>query len=91
MDQQRDEKLWQIAVKRAKFRKSAYMYLFVNALLWAIWWFTTGSKHGISSNPWPLWVMLGWGIGLTFQYYEAYHGSKSDMAEREYEKLKNRL
>jgi hypothetical protein len=34
--------------------------------------------------------MLGWGIGLAMQYYEAYHSDKSDMAEREYEKLKRR-
>jgi 2TM domain len=38
--------------------------------------------------PWPAWIMLGWGIGLVFNYAEAYRGDKETMAEKEYEKLK---
>ena len=86
--EQRDEKLWKIAQKRVEFRKSLYSYLIVNTLLWCIWWFTTGIKGGFKGFPWPAWVMLGWGIGLAFQYFSAYQGTKSDLAEREYERLK---
>jgi hypothetical protein len=31
---------------------------------------------------------LGWGIGLAFQYYEAYGGNQDDLVQREYDKLK---
>lgn len=87
MEQERDEKLWRIARKRAEFRKSLYSYIIVNSFLWLVWWFTGGST-GFWGTPWPIWVMLGWGVGLGMQYYEAYHSDSSNMAEREYEKLK---
>jgi hypothetical protein len=32
--------------------------------------------------------MLGWGVGLGFQYFDAYNGSRQDIAEQEYERLK---
>jgi hypothetical protein len=32
--------------------------------------------------------MLGWGIGLAFNYIDAYHLNKDDMIQREYDKLK---
>lgn len=83
-----DDRLWRIARKRANFKKSLYSYLVINAFLWGIWWFTGGSKVGFSHYPWPIWVMLGWGVGLGFQYFEAYTGSKEDMAIEEFKKLK---
>ena len=83
-----DDKLWRIAKKRAGFKKSLYGYLVINAFLWAIWWFTAGRFTGLTHYPWPIWVMLGWGVGLGFQYFEAYYGSKEDLAEQEYQKLK---
>ncbi len=32
--------------------------------------------------------MLGWGLGLVFQYFAAYGGNKQTLADKEYEKLK---
>ena len=90
MEEQRDEKLWQQAKRRADFQHSLASYFIVNALLWAIWWFTSG-RHGHNTEmPWPTWLMIGWGIGLLFQYLNAYGGSKKDLIEKEYEKLKNK-
>ena len=91
--EQRDERLWRIAQKRAEFRKSLYSYIIINTLLWFIWWFTggyTGRGLDDSGPPWPVWVMLGWGIWLCISYYKAYHGDKSNMAEREYERMKRK-
>jgi len=34
--------------------------------------------------------MIGGGIGLLFQYMNAYGGAKQDLVEKEYEKLKNK-
>lgn len=88
MQNNNDERLWQIAKDRANFKKSVFSYLVVNAFLWAIWYVTAG-RHGINTDlPWPVWSMLGWGLGLAFQYFKAYNGRKDDLAIREYERLK---
>ena len=85
---ERDKRLWAIARKRAEFKKRLSYYLIAHAFFWAIWWFTLG-QHGRNMNwPWPIWPMLGWGLGLTIQYFEAYKGDAASLAEREYEKLK---
>jgi hypothetical protein len=87
MNEDKDSRLWRMAAKRAGFRKSLFSYLIINAFLWGIWWFTTG-RIGHHGYPWPVWVMLGWGVGLAFQYFEAYHGEKQDITQQEYERLK---
>lgn len=88
MSIERDDRLWRIARKRAQFKKSLFVYVVMNLFLWGVWWFTTGSEEGFRGYPWPIWVMLGWGIGLAFQYFNAYNGTKEDIAQEEYEKLK---
>ena len=88
MNSIKDERLWKIARRRAEFRRSLYSYITVNIFLWLVWWFTTGSKTGLTGYPWPIWFMLGWGLGLAVQYYKAYHASYTDITNSEYEKLK---
>ena len=90
MDPNRDEQLWQLAKKRASFQRNLVAYFVVNAFLWLIWRFTTNSSDRTLSGhtPWPVWVMLGWGLGLVFHYFSAYGGDKNDLANKEYEKLK---
>lgn len=90
MEEQRDEKLWALAKKRASFQRSLASYFIINAFLWCIWWFTTGRYGYNGGMPWPAWAMLGWGIGLFFQYLNAYGGGKNDLVEKEYQKLKNK-
>lgn len=88
MESQKDERLWRMAKKRASFKRSLYGYIVIIGFLWAIWWMTQGRKEGFVGIPWPAWVMLGWGIALGFQYFNAYNGNARDLAEEEYEKLK---
>ncbi|WP_207492144.1 2TM domain-containing protein [Aridibaculum aurantiacum] len=83
-DLRRDDVLWQMAKRRAGFKYSLLAYIFVNLFLIATWYFTSGSH----SYFWPVWPMLGWGIGLAFQYFGAYHGDNVFSAEKEYEKMK---
>lgn len=85
-----DEELLKIAVKRARFQRHLVTYLVINAFLWIIWWFTSGDREANWGMPWPLWSMLGWGIGLVFQYMEAYGGSKGSLVNSEFEKLKKK-
>lgn len=86
----RDPVLWQIATKRAKFKRHLTTYLLVNGFLWVLWYFTEKNHEiGFGNIPWPLWSTLGWGLGVAFQYADAYVMPKSNATEREYEKLKN--
>lgn len=88
MEEQRDEKLWRLAKRRADFQDSLIGFVVVTVICWAIWFFTTRDRTD-DGTPWPMWVMLGLGIGLFFKFIRAYKTDKSTLTEREYEKLKN--
>ena len=63
----------------------------MNLFFWAIWWFTQGRNSGFGhwGSMWPIWPMLGWGLGIAFQYFDAYgHTDKGTAVQQEYEKLK---
>ena len=81
----KDPALWKMAVKRANFRRHLQTYVIINAFFWAIWFFTGRMENG--GVPWPVWPALGWGLGLAFNYFNAYHGDKDSSAEEEYRKL----
>ena len=72
MEEQRDEKLWQIAKRRADFQSSLLGFVVITVICWAIWYLTAGRHTNYSGTPWPLWVMLGLGIGLAFKFLKAY-------------------
>ncbi len=89
--EERDKQLWQIARKRAKFKKHLASYIIVNGFLWAMWYITDGRReHGDIFGAWPIWCTLGWGIGIAFGYYDAYHDSREQDTMKEYQKLKNK-
>lgn len=50
--------------ERRDFRVHLGVYLVINALLWILWAVT-----GADGFPWPLWVTLGWGIGLATHWW----------------------
>lgn len=93
----KDPVLWDIAHRRAGFKRHFTTYVIVIGFLWGIW-FVTGNQHrGIDFNswstsgyPWPVWPSLGWGIGLAFHYASAYVNPQSNSTGREYDKLKKR-
>jgi hypothetical protein len=82
----KDPELWQLAQKRASFKIHLLTYLAVNAFFWIIW-FIKG-RDTDDGWPWPVWPMLGWGVGLFFHYMGAYIYPKDNSVDREYEKLK---
>lgn len=86
---ERDRMLYKIARKRVAFRTQLAMYVIVNAFLWAIWYFGE-ARNPHNLMPWPLWCTLGWGVGIAFSYYSAFHGNKIDAIDKEFEKLKNK-
>ena len=92
----KDPALWEIKKKRAGFKSNLISYLIVNAFLWAIWYFSSSQSQDFGFEeisrgifPWPLWVTLGWGVGLAFHFAGAYIFPKANSVESEYEKLKN--
>lgn len=87
----RDPVLWEIARKRASFKSHLFSYVIVNGALWAIWFFTKGYRFDGIDNfhaPWPIWPMIGWGIGLAFHFLNAYVYPHANSVEDEYQKLK---
>ena len=82
-----DQQLWAIARSRAKFKRSLGSYAIVIPFLWVIWFLTSQDKD-INRIPWPIWPMLGWGIGLAIQYLKAYVIQVGSLEQREYDKLK---
>ncbi len=87
-EQEKDERLWRTAKRRAEFKRSLFSYIVVVCFMWGVWWFTMGRSQGFNGYPWPIWIMLGWGLGLAFQFFKAYNGDKDDLAQQEYERLK---
>jgi hypothetical protein len=86
MDKVQDDALWKVAKKRSAFKLSLVVYILINTFLVGLWYFTTG----IHSYFWPAWPMLGWGVGITFQYVDAYMTNGLFSEEREFEKLKSK-
>jgi len=82
---ERDEMLWKIAKKRAAFKRSFSVYVFVNTFLIAVWYFSSGP----GAYFWPVWPIIGWGFGILMQYLAAYQGNNFFTDEEEYERLKH--
>ena len=64
-------------------------YVIVNGFLILIW-ALTGADTG---NFWPVWVLLGWGIGLAFHVFAYLTGRRGDamrdkMLQKELDKVK---
>ena len=81
-----ERELWVIAKRRAMFKRSLTVYFLVNSFLCAVWFLTSGRDGG---NFWPIWPILGWGLGIAIQYANAYTHTNIFSTEKEYEKLKN--
>jgi Domain of unknown function (DUF1707)/2TM domain len=60
---------------RAAFRRHLYNYLWINGLLVVIWAVTNFGGYF-----WPVWAMLGWGIGLAAHAFSVY-GPRADTEE----------
>ena len=70
--------------KKAEFRSHVSSYVLVNAMLVAIWAFTDGGYF------WPIWPILGWGVGIGFHAWETY-GHRSELSEEQIRREMDRL
>ena len=86
-----DEELRQRALsrlrKKSEFRSHLTSYLLVNAALVVIWALTSPGSYF-----WPVWPILGWGVGIGFHAWETYgqrgQGPSEDQIQREMDKLR---
>ena len=85
--QTNDQILWSIAKKRACFKKSLFSYLLICGFLWALW-LITGRPANDAIMPWPAWITFWWGVGIVWQYANAYLVYSKANIQSEYEKLK---
>ncbi|MES2515128.1 MAG: 2TM domain-containing protein [Bacteroidota bacterium] len=90
METQREQELWKLAKKRVGFKRHLATYIVINGMFWLLWYFTDHRDGESAGVPWPVFPMIGWGIGLVFSFLNAYVFSKHDSVEKEYEKLKNK-
>ncbi len=75
--------------KKLNFYRTLTSYIIINAFLWILW-LMTGSSY-----PWPIWVSLGWGIGLAFQALDAFalgisERQRQQMIEEEMRRMSHR-
>ena len=88
METEKEKELWRLAKKRVGFKRHFAAYLIVNGFFWCIWLMDDDREK--ENFPWPLWSMLGWGIGVAFDFVGAYITPKNNAVEKEYEKLKTK-
>ena len=66
-----EEAVYQEARKRVKAKQEFYkhliVYAVVNTMLILIWAFVAGRGY-----PWFAWVLGGWGIGIVFNFLDAF-------------------
>ena len=86
-----DEQLRERAVKRLKkkrdFRGHLLVYALVNTFLVVIW--AVSDVHGFF---WPVFPIVGWGIGVVMNAWDVYRGDEIDEGEirREMDRIKGR-
>jgi hypothetical protein len=73
--------------KRRDFKAHAFAYLLINLVVWAIWLVIGLTSH--SWWPWPVFMTLGWGIGVAFNAWDVYvrRPITEDELQREMERL----
>lgn len=93
-----EDELRERAEKKVKERMAlighATSYLIINLFLWGLWLVLalTSDPHDWS-GIWPIWVTLGWGIGLAFHAFNYFTGvgsesKREEQVQREMEKMR---
>lgn len=83
-EQQLRERALASLKRKAEFRTHLITYILVNTMLIVIWAVTSGGFF------WPIFPMLGWGVGLGLHAYESYgrQGPSEDRIQREMDRLR---
>ena len=87
LETEKERELWKLAKKRVGFKRHLATYIVINSFLWLMWYFTDHNDDEMGV-PWPIFPMLGWGVGIMFSFLGAYVFNNHDSVKKEYEKLK---
>jgi hypothetical protein len=73
--------------KKRDFRAHLLAFILVNSFFWVIW----GVVYAFGGPviPWPIFPLVGWGIGLTFHAWDVY--GRGPFREEEIEREMSRL
>jgi hypothetical protein len=90
-----DEEIAKLAKQRVGFRMNLAAYVLVNLFLVGVWFVTSGGHAPTlfdngESYFWPIWPILGWGLGLAFHWYSAF-GPGAGMQAREEARIRESL
>lgn len=69
--------------KRRDFGAHLFVYIVINAVVWALWALTGGGY------PWPAWMSGAWGIGLILNAWDVY--ARRPITEEDIEREMHRL
>ncbi|HTP18230.1 MAG TPA: 2TM domain-containing protein [Solirubrobacteraceae bacterium] len=85
----REQALQQLK-KRRDFATHLFTYVLTNLVVWCIWLVIGLSSH--SWWPWPVFVTLGWGIGIALNAWDVYmrHPITEGDLQREMRHLESR-
>ncbi len=78
--------LRRIAKKRVGFKKHAFAYILVNAMIWGFWLFDAISTQKMDETP--AGMTFFWGIGLAIHAISIYFRTAFISEESEYENLR---
>jgi 2TM domain len=73
--------------KKRDFRAHLLAFVLFNGFVWLIWGVVYA--FGGPAFPWPIFPLVGWGIGLTFHAWDAY--GRKPFREKEIEREAARL
>lgn len=77
-EQRRDLALRRLKAK-AEFRAHAFVYIAINAMLVVIWAITANVFTASPTTPigffWPVFPIVGWGVGLATHGYSVFRGT----------------
>lgn len=90
-----DEQITRMAKMRVAFKTHLIVYVAVNVFLITVWYVTSGGgPPTVMDNReqyfWPMWPILGWGLGLAIHGFTTY-GPGSNMLAREEEKIRSEM
>jgi len=89
-----EEQKRELAIQRIKarhdFRVHLVIYLVVNAALVLLWYVTSRGADGVLGFFWPVFPIVGWGIGLAMHAYTVYFPPSltEDDIQREMKRLR---
>ena len=89
--EERNDKLWKLAKKRANTKRNGLIYLTIVIFLWIVWLSNNSFQFGSNMiYAWPKWPTLALSIAFIFEYIDAYYHDNDLLIEKEYNKLINK-